>query len=156
MNSSILIDSLVRLVVSEFPLSTRGIHGPSHWFGVRKNGLLLADMTGANNKAVELFALYHDCMRFNDGRDQEYDLRGAKKAYKHWKEGLIDISRDEIDLLYEACRGYTGGGNSPNDVTIGTCWDADRLDLGRIGIRVDPDRLCCEESKDDRLYSVML
>ena len=89
MNSSILIDSLVRLVVSELPLSTRGIHGPSHWFGVRKNGLLLADMTGANNKAVELFALYHDCMRFNDGRDQEYGLRGAKKAYKHWKEGLM-------------------------------------------------------------------
>jgi len=29
-----------------------------------------------------------------------------------------------------------------DDVTIQTCWDADRLDLGRVGIIPDPDRMC--------------
>jgi len=35
---------LIRLVVSEFQLDTKGIHDPSHWFRVRKNGLLLSDI----------------------------------------------------------------------------------------------------------------
>jgi uncharacterized protein len=28
------------------------------------------------------------------------------------------------------------------DVTVQTCWDADRLDLGRVGIRPVASRLC--------------
>jgi len=105
-------------------------------------------LIGANNEVVELFFLYHDCMRVNDGSDREHGLRGAEKAYKHRKDGLIDMDRYEMDFLYEACDNHTGVDNSPCDVTIGVCWDADRLDLGRVGIMVDPDRLCCSESKD--------
>jgi hypothetical protein len=33
------------------------------------------------------------------------------------------------------------------DVTIQTCWDADRLDLGRVGIRPDPARMGTEAGK---------
>ena len=115
---------------------------------VRTNGLLIADMCGADKQVIEFFALYHDCMRFNDGGDFKHGDRGSEKAYKHWKEGLIDIDKSQIELLCEACRHHTGGGNSPGNVTIGACWDADRLDLGRIGIRPDPKRLCLSEHYD--------
>ena len=38
-----------------------------------------------------------------------------------------------MELLEEACRAHTGGGVTA-DATIGVCWDADRLTLGRVGI----------------------
>ena len=36
---------------------------------------------------------------------------------------------------------------SPFPFTIQTCWDADRLDLGRVGITPDPSWLCTEAAK---------
>jgi uncharacterized protein len=33
-------------------------------------------------------------------------------------------------------------GGTTADITIQTCWDADRLDLGRVGVFPDAARLC--------------
>ena len=55
---------LIRLVVSEFQLDTKGIHDPSHWFRVRKNGLLLSDIIKvifyglAGNGVMEYYSSY--------------------------------------------------------------------------------------------------
>ena len=35
-----------------------------------------------------------------------------------------------------------------DDLTVMACWDADRLDLGRVGIRVDPKRLFTTTAQD--------
>ena len=42
-----LTPELVRFVVSKFKLSYSGAHGPSQWMRVRRNGLELAQRTGA-------------------------------------------------------------------------------------------------------------
>jgi uncharacterized protein len=34
------------------------------------------------------------------------------------------------------------------DITVLTCWDADRLDLGRVGIRPAAHRLCTDAARD--------
>ena len=39
--------------------------------------------------------------------------------------------------LAEACASHTSG-HLIDDVTAQICWDADRLDIGRIGIAVNP------------------
>jgi hypothetical protein len=46
---------------------------------------------------------------------------------------LFDISDEQFKQLYEACRFHNHGYVS-QDATIGACWDADRMDLRRIGI----------------------
>jgi len=46
-----------------------------------------------------------------------------------------------LSLLKIACEGH-GDGLMDADITVQTCWDADRLDLGRVGITPDPSRLC--------------
>jgi uncharacterized protein len=97
---------------------------------------VLAAKTGANVTVVRLFALFHDCRRENDGWDPEHGLRGADFAIslrgKHF-----DLPDEHFELLYEACTGHTDGHHHENP-TIGTCWDSDRLDLGRVGMIPDP------------------
>jgi uncharacterized protein len=46
---------------------------------------------------------------------------------------LFQLSDEHLELLGYACKWHAHGRLSA-DPTIGTCWDADRLDLGRVGI----------------------
>jgi uncharacterized protein len=93
---------------------------------------------------VSLFAYFHDCMRENDGYDEKHGLWGAKFA-RH-NRALLDITDTQMDQLYRACAGHTGGLNA-SDITIATCWDADRLDLGRVGADPNPKYLFSDEAK---------
>jgi uncharacterized protein len=52
----------------------------------------------------------------------------------------------EFGLLHKACHGHTHQRFHP-DVTIQTCWDSDRLDLGRVGVTPHPSRLGTEAAK---------
>lgn len=45
----------------------------------------------------------------------------------------FDLTSEEFELLHYACTWHTDS-ERHDDPTIGTCWDADRLDLGRAGI----------------------
>jgi len=49
-------------------------------------------------------------------------------------------------LLDYACRYHTQGWlDAPGAVQV--CWDADRLDLWRVGTRPDPSRLCTRAAR---------
>lgn len=109
-------------------------HGPAHWRRVEHNGLVLARQTGADVEIVRLFALFHDSCRENEMTDLDHGLRGADLALQLSGPWSLEVSRLE-ELLY-ACQWHTDQDYS-DDPTIGTCWDADRLDLGRVGIIPD-------------------
>jgi uncharacterized protein len=47
---------------------------------------------------------------------------------------LLDLDRERLVLFEHAIRHHTAGLTSA-DPTIGTIWNADRLDLGRVGMR---------------------
>ena len=121
-------------------------HGVSHWDRVYQNGkLLLAD--GVNPLVVALFAYLHDSCRRNDGGDFNHGRRAAE-----WIETLRDtylksLSDEEFSLLKEACRLHTVQSKT-GDPTIDACFDADRLDLWRVGITPDPDKLATEKGKE--------
>ena len=148
---SLITKHLIEFARSEFRLDWDGIHGAPHWSRVRHNGLLLAEHTGANTRVVEYFAFIHDLGRENDHHDPEHGFRAAMIA-ESIAGDLIELSRYELDLLTEACCGHSDG-HVIADVTIMTCWDADRLDLGRVGIRPDPGRLCNDAARHPELLS---
>ncbi len=131
------LDTLVR---NGFQLPLTSIHGPAHWARVRENGLRLATETGADRTVVELFALLHDSQRRSDGRDPGHGRRAAEWALT-LRGSIITLPPPLFDLLYYACEYHTAG-LTEADPTVQTCWDADRLDLGRVGIRPLPERLC--------------
>jgi uncharacterized protein len=122
-----------RLFISE-------VHGIVHWKQVERNGLLLAEKTNADIMVVRLFALFHDSKRANDGPDIVHGARGAEFAKQCFEEHRFDITQEQFDKLYHACKFHTTEQRS-GDATIDTCYDADRLDLGRIGIMLDPDKM---------------
>ena len=111
--------------------------------------MLLSEATGANHLVVELFAFLHDSCRENDGHDPYHGKRAAAFAESLYGSA-IQLPLKDMSLLLEACETHTHGEVSDNE-TIQTCWDADRLDLGRVGIKPDPNRLCTESARDPQI-----
>ena len=117
-----------------------GYHGFGHWMRVLHNGRLLAGMENANLGVVELFCLLHDTQRQNERIDPSHGRRAAR--YAEALRGIwFDINDEEMELLTEALE-YHSDGYTDGDITVQVCWDADRLDLGRVGIKPAPHRLC--------------
>lgn len=133
---------LLRAIKEQYVLDWQGIHGVSHWARVWENGMRLAEETGADREVVGYFALFHDARRFNEGRDRDHGLRGAELAAQ-WRGELFDMDDEAFELLYFACVHHTSG-LTEGDVSVQVCWDADRLDLGRVGIQPKAHRLCTE------------
>ena len=116
------------------------IHGEHHWRTVGANGLWLAEpLDGADTYVIFLFALLHDSMRLNDSIDPEHGPRAAAFAGELHAEELLAVTATQLELLQYACFEHTNG-LTTGDPTVGACWDADRLDLPRVGIQPDPAR----------------
>ena len=144
--SKIITPELVGALREAQPLTWHGIHGVSHWRRVRENGLRLAKISGADTAVVEYFAFLHDIKRLNDGRDPRHGQRAADFA-RTIRTTLIHLDDVQFEQLAYACAEHTRG-LTHTDITIGTCWDADRLDLARVDIIPDPKRLCTEAARD--------
>lgn len=134
--SSVITRELMRDIQDNLLLSKTSIHGPDHWARVRKNGLLLCPYTGADPVVVELFSVIHDSQRWDDGRDLHHGPRAAMYAERAYMKLFFCTAR-QMDALLQACTGHTTGLHV-SDPTVQTCWDADRLDIGRCGFDVDP------------------
>ena len=141
--------ALLHEIQRGFALRLDGIHGEAHWARVHENGLRLAEQTGADREILELFAYLHDSKRQNDGWDREHGLRAAQ--YIRTLQGSrLALPDEKLEWLVYACA-YQSDGLTEANITIQTCWDADRLDLGRIHIRPDPFHLCTSVAKDPAL-----
>jgi uncharacterized protein len=143
--SSIVTKPLVNMIVEQSILSRDGHHSLDHWVRVLTNGRKLAELTGANLKVVELFSVFHDARRFNEGYDPEHGLRGAQFAAEMQGE-WFDATKHEMELLVYACENHSDG-LTEADATVQTCWDADRLDLGRVGTTPKAKYLCTNAAK---------
>lgn len=141
-----LSNNLISAILSEYCLPLNGIHGISHWARVLENGRRLAASVDAKLEVVELFSVFHDSRRENEGSDVGHGRRGADYAAS--MRGIVfDLPKDDFDLLYHACVFHTDG-LTEGDLTVQVCWDADRLDLGRVGISPHRDYLCTDAAKD--------
>lgn len=142
-------DQLIKTILSGYKLPWNGIHGITHWARVMENGLLLAEQNGADSEIVVLFAIFHDCKRQNESRDNGHGKRGGDFAYT-LRGDLLTLGDNRFDLLYYACSYHTAG-QTEGDITVKTCWDSDRLDLNRVKIKTDPNKLCTEEAKNPKI-----
>jgi uncharacterized protein len=144
MNADYDRSGLIALIKSEFKLDWQGIHGANHWARVLNHGKNIGQIRKADLLIVELFGFLHDSCRFNDGRDPQHGARAAEFAQGIHGD-FYQLKPKQLDTLCYAMTHHSGGEVSTN-ATIQTCWDADRLDLGRVGIFPSPQYLSQEAS----------
>ena len=114
-------------------------------FDILTNGQRLLD-SDVNPLVVALFAYLHDSCRLNDAEDINHGKRAAEWIEELRETYLKDIPAEDIELLKKACRLHTTVHKTGNP-TIDACFDADRLDLWRVDIIPDPERLATEKGK---------
>jgi uncharacterized protein len=143
--------NLDRLHVAVLEVATGAdskIHGLDHWRSVARIGRDLASRTpGTDADVVEAFAFLHDAMRRNDHSDAGHGARGAELARELRASGILDATDEQFAKLVRACRDHTNGGTT-TDPTVGSCWDADRLDLRRVGVKPVAPLLSTEAARE--------
>jgi len=148
---SLFYPDLLPIVLQQCEVSPAGIHGVDHWARVLENGLILSTQTGADRRIIELFAMFHDSKRMNDGPDLAHGFRGALFA-QSLRGRYFELNDKDFHMLFEACRDHTMGHTKAN-ITVQTCWDADRLDLARVGVVPNPKYLCTDAAKVSSLVT---
>ena len=151
MKGSMISQELIRSILGRYTLPWEGTHGVPHWARVLENGRRLLEVTGARRDIVELFAVIHDSQRINEVTDDGHGRRGSELA-RDLRGEVYELDDETFALLIKACDLHTEGCQK-GDVTVRTCWDADRLDLARVGIIPRPEKLCTEEAKDPSLLN---
>lgn len=146
---SALPKDVVERVLSQFVLDREGRHGPKHWDRVRITGLEIAAFRKFDPLVFELFSLFHDSCRVEEGHDPHHGLRGAALAEELCGRMGI-ISEMSFSRAVEACRLHTSCSRH-NDPVIQACFDADRLDLPRVGIEPNPKLISAETWSNNAL-----
>lgn len=114
-------------------------HGVEHWDRVAKFGQMLYQH-GVDMDVVMAFAYLHDSERMNNAEDINHGLRASKLIDTIRQTKLRYLSDVQIEKLKRACELHTIE-HKTGDITIDTCFDADRMDLFRVGIKPSPERM---------------
>jgi uncharacterized protein len=112
----------------------RTLHGPEHWEQVERNAIELGENTpGCDIEVARLFTILHDCKRENEANEKGHGRRAAAFARELHDRGKLVMAPERFSTLIFAIKHHNDGWVS-TDPTTGVCWDADRLDLPRVGI----------------------
>ena len=129
------------------------LHGPAHWARVHRFGLELArqlNLSLQERSCIEVFAWLHDLARVDDGGGRQHAVDGAKQVRTIAGQVFPSLTDDQIRIVELAVRHHSDGltadvaarqglfGSCPWPTeqalnTVACCWDADRLDLLRLG-----------------------
>jgi uncharacterized protein len=141
---SIITLELLTKIREHYSLNWYGTHGIYHWARVYENGMKLSAQEGVNKKVIQLFSIFHDSQRWNEHEDPAHGARGAQ-LFLHLREHL-PLTDEEFELLTVACSQHTAARTHEN-ITVQACFDSDRLDLWRIGVKPSPEFLCTPVAK---------
>lgn len=145
--SQLQLETVLTQVYTHATHMKSSLHGESHWLHVTQVGHELAEQTPDCDLAVIfLFGLLHDSKRVSDGRDPEHGERASKFACQLHQQDCLPLDNGQLDMLMFACHEHDNGKTS-DDPTIGICWDADRLNLWRVGHVPKPKFMSTEPAK---------
>lgn len=130
-----------RVMASFDPEACGDYHGPDHWNRVNEHAMAVARSLGVDPLVPHLFALVHDSKRHDDGVDPEHGPRAAQFIRDHREDLFGFLPDDDVQSLAYACK-YHSDGMTQAPLLVQACWDADRLDLWRVGIEPAPEYLC--------------
>lgn len=121
-------------------------HGPDHWARVCVHGHAVARSLAVDPLIAHIFAWVHDSQREDEGIDPEHGLRAANFVADQRSALFSFLDDGQVEQLKHACRLHSDG-MTEAEAVVQSCWDADRLDLWRVGIEPHPTRLCTPYAK---------
>lgn len=142
---NVITAQLIAAIRNEYRMAWSGIHGARHWARVRNFGLKIAEINGARTDVIELFSFLHDSCRHSDGPDPDHGRRAVSFAVR-LRGVAFQLDDAGFALLWDAMEFHSHGAIEA-DPTVQACWDADRLDLVRIGIAPEAGRLCTDAAR---------
>jgi uncharacterized protein len=143
---------ILQHILQQFALPVDGLHGPHHWARVLMFARRLSLDRPVRAGVVERFAMLHDACRVSDGPDAGHGQRAAALA-RRLQGRLYRLDDADAALLERALGGHAGTAPDPGDETIRICWDAERLDLGRLGITPRLGCLYSRQARDPELIA---
>jgi uncharacterized protein len=133
---------LISLIKEELQIDFYGIHGIEHWKNVFYNTQILSSHYNINSEVFELFSLLHDSKREDEYHDKYHGKRAAAFVEELIQKNIINnLSQQDVDRLQYACANHTYSDKKHplySDLIVQICFDSDRLDIGRVGVDVDP------------------
>lgn len=146
----LLTPPLLARILEDYALPRKGVHGVAHWARVLENGRRVGTLTpGADLDVIELFAVFHDSRRVNESVDFGHGRRGAELA-RQLRGRFFDLDDARFARLEHACNEHTSGKTQANP-TVQVCWDADRLDLLRVGTVPRAKYLCTPAARTSEI-----
>jgi hypothetical protein len=144
------IELLERHILDTFDHDACGIaHGPEHWDRVCYHSEAVARHLGVDPLIGHVFALVHDSQRQDEGLDPGHGPRAAQFIVDHAETLFGFLTPLQRQMLAHACELHSDGHIHSHAYAM-VCWDADRLDLWRVGIEPAAHLLCTEHARDER------
>jgi hypothetical protein len=141
------MESILHELMEQFRLYGRTAHGKDHWNKVDRNAVELCRLVPeADLLVARWFAIFHDSCRQDEGSDPKHGHRAATLLTTKYKNGMLGLTEEQFTKLEFACRHHNGS-KPVTDPTIGICFDADRLDIIRVGVVPNPKLLSTEAAK---------
>lgn len=141
--------------IRRWPDAMGNTHGVEHWDRVARFGRMLYQ-EGADMDVILAFAYLHDSERKDNAEDIEHGKRASMLIDRIRETELNALSDEQIAKLKRACELHTTK-HRTGDITIDTCFDADRMDLLRVGITPKPERMATKRGAElvsDPYYEV--
>lgn len=133
-------------------IAADSIHGYNHWKNVEKFGNYIADKNGADKKVISNFAFLHDIGRTAEYKEPGHGQKSAEIIKKFFSAGSLELNNQQYEKLLEAVAEHENSAAKSDDMTIQTCWDADRLDLPRVYIFPDKNLLYTAVGKSEETF----
>lgn len=140
------ITRLRSFCANRWPKTLGTTHGVEHWDRVAKFGEILFT-EGADKDVIKAFAYLHDSERKDNGEDIAHGIRASILVDAIRDTELFFLSDSQIKKLKRACELHTIE-HRTGDNTIDICFDADRMDLLRVGIKPVPDKMATEKGAE--------
>ena len=136
----------------QFRLNWWGHHGVRHWARVRRNGRIIAQhIEGVDTQVTDLFAVLHDAGRVDEYDDPGHGWRVMAYLRKLHSETRLGLNPEQFHTLLIAIERHSDPSATPYNATMAACWNADRLDIGRVGLTPSKRFMCNEALPPDHI-----
>ena len=141
-----------QLVYGNMAIPIDSIHGYDHWKNVERIGHYIAEKNGADKEVISAFAFLHDIGRTRESEELNHGEKSAELIKKSFQ---LNLDNEQLGKLLIAVANHDKSDAKSDDITIQTCWDADRLDLPRVYIFPDKDLLYTQDGKSEVTFKYL-